>query len=323
MSKIKITADNVLEIIQGVFNDEDVNGIITDPSAPTEWINKSVQDVLNVGYYTFKHRPLSTQEVIAELMQNKSADINYLMAVNRSICLLSLNGVERLFSKDADMITVAAAMEYWIQSDKIKILEDLIEDCNIATSGLRVTVAFGTETRKAVIIFDNLMVTEIQPETEFGEMALCSVDVSMILYPDVVSYSDYKVEFSFEDEKGESVTSDVPLSSFSFVDAMTQKAVPYVGNTAKVGSINLSCANSFVLVFDGYNNSFINYITNKALKGQSPDNNQSFLMTVTRCNIPYVHDVVIKDHQIIVNADTGNETHTLSLVTRGMSYGIK
>ena len=71
------------------------------------------------------------------------------------------------------------------------------------------------------------------------------------------------------------------------------------------------------MVFDGYNNEFINFIAGLSL-GDSEDNNQSLLMTIKRKETEYTQDVIIKDHQITVNADTGNETHTLSLVVRGI-----
>lgn len=86
------------------------------------------------------------------------------------------------------------------------------------------------------------------------------------------------------------------------------------------GEINLARANGWVLVFDGYNNAFINYVSNKAFSEQG-NNNQVFSMTIKRADKTYVHDVVIQDHQIIVTSDTGNETHTLKLTPKGVNYG--
>lgn len=320
MAKVKITADGVMSIIQSIFNDEDINVVIDDLAAPN-WLGKTVQEALNVKYYTFKHRPVSSEQIIAEKIK-EGADVSQLTALNRSFCLVSLGNIERLYSKDVDMSVLSVTMEYWIQTSKIQLLENLIEDCNISLTGLRVPVQFGDQMRQAVIIFSPVEITDVQVGTVCGEMAVCEVAVNILLYPDVVSYSDYTVEFSFVDNSGNSQSVMIPMSSFSYVTTMTQKAVPYLGNVRKVGNLNLSCANSFVLVFDGYNNDFVNYITDRALSttadGQSSNNNQSFTMTVTRKGVDYTHTVVIKDHQVTVNADTGNETHTLSLVTRGM-----
>ena len=316
MSKIKITADAVLSIIQGIFSDEDVNVVIDDPSAPPSWAGKTIEQILNVEYYTFKHRPISTQNVIDKMLE-ENGQTDKLAGISRAFCLLSLGNIERLFSKDVDMVVLSASLEYYIQTSKVKLLEYLIEDCNIATSGLRIPVQFGNETRKAVIIFGQPTVSDIQTAATFGEMALVDVAVNLILYPDVISYSEYTVSVSFRDSEGELKTSTIPLSSFTFVNTMTQKAVPRATDTRMVGNVNLSNAKSFVLVFEGYNNDFINHITDKALSSDvNQDNNESFILSITRGGAEaYTHEVVIKDHQVIVNADTGNETHTITLVT--------
>ena len=144
MAKIKVSADTVLSILQGIMNHEDVNYTITDKSAPVSWQGKKVQEVLNVDYYTYRHRPMDTEIIIRDLLaQGKSADS--LFSLNRSFCLLSLNSTERVFSKDNDIVTVSTNLEYWLQADKVKILEDLIEDMTIETTGIRIPVQIGKE----------------------------------------------------------------------------------------------------------------------------------------------------------------------------------
>ena len=320
MRKVKITADAVLAIVRGIFEDEDVDFMVDDLSAPDGWFGKRVGEILNVEYYTFKHRPVSTQDVINKALEIEGST-DQLMALGRSFCALSLSEVERLYSKDVDMVALGATMEYFIQSDKVKLLEYLIEESNIAISGLRIPVSFGEETRKAVVFFGRPDLVDVVTGTPFGEMALVEVEVVLMLYPDVVSYSEYTVSVTYEDGDKGHVTSTVPLTSFSVANVMTQDAVPYIGNKQKVGNINLSCGNSFVLVFEGYNNPFINFITDKALSAADEDNNRPFTLTIERDKKTYTHEVVIKDHQTTVNADTGNETHTLTFVTRGMTNG--
>ncbi len=316
MKKIKITADGVLDIIDGIFTDTDINITIDDTSAPESWQGKTIAEILNVEYYTFKHRPTSTEEIINQILKDTEV-AKKLAAVNRAFCLLSLGNIERLFSKDNDMLVLSANLEYYIQTSKVKLLEYLIEDCNIALSGLRVPVTFdGDETRKAIIIFDRPNITDIQTATIFGEMALVDIAVNIIFYPDAISYSDYTVQVSFVDNTSTQQICDLPLSSFSFASTMTLDPVPYVKSPQQVGSINLSRAITFVLVFDGYNNAFVNHVAAKSL-GTGGDNNELFQLTITRNGTSYTHDVIIKDHQVIVAADTSNEIHTLTLVTRG------
>lgn len=319
MNKIRITADAVLAIIRGILEDEDVNVVVDDTEAPEVWQGKTVSEILNVEYYTFKHRPASTQDTIQKILKEKG-EANELAALNCAYGLLAIETIERLFSKDVDMVVLQASLQYYIQTDKIKLLEYLVEDANIATSGIRIPVQFGSETRKAVVFFDRPIVSDIQTAAPFGETANVDIDVAIMLYPDVVSYSDYTVNIGFTDN-GEEVSADVPLSSFSIASTMTQDPVPGIEARESVGQINLSRATSFVLVFDGYNNPFINYIAKKTLTPGRTDNNQPFTLKVTRDGETYTHTVTIKDHQIVVNADTGNETHTLTFTKRGIKNG--
>lgn len=309
MKKVKITADTVLAILQGIFNDSDIDHVMGD-TAPPSWQGKKVSEVLNVEYYTFKHRAQSTQEIIQEITASGES-ANKLSSLNRAFCLCSLGETERLYSKDVDMAVLSARLDYYIQSAKVKLLENLIEDSNIAASGQRINVSIDGESRKAVLFFGRPIASDLQTASAFGETVKVSVEVTVMLYPDVVSYSEYTVSFKF-DNSSNSVT--LPLSSFSVANTMTQKAMPCVDNVRNVGNINLSRAVSFVLVFDGYNNEFVNYIADNALSSNNIDNNAQLEMTVTRNGKSYTHNVIIKDHQIMVNADTGNETHTLSLV---------
>lgn len=318
--KVKITADAVLSIVRGIFGDEDVNFTVTDPSAPEEWQGKTVEQILNVEYYTFKHRPENTQKIIEDMLA-QNGETNRLFALDRAFCALSLGRIERLYSKDVDMSALSATLKYYAQTDKVKLIEYLIEESNVAASGLRIPVAFGDETRKVVVFFGRPNVTDVITSTPFGELAVVEVDVTIMLYPNVISYSDYDVSFTFMDG-GKQIIAEVPLSSFSVVNTMTQQATPRITNCRKTGSINLSCANSFVLVFEGYDNPFINYISDRTLGEAVEDNNEPFTITITRGDRVYTHIVVVKDHQIVVNADTGNETHTLTLTTRGVSNGI-
>lgn len=319
MKKVRITADAVLGIVQGIFGDEEINITIDDESAPPSWQGKTVEEILNVEYYTFKHRPASTQSVINKMLEDK----NQLAGVNRAFCLLSLGNIERLFSKDVDMTVLSASLEYYIQTSKVKLLEYLIEDCNIATSGLRIPVKFGEQTRKAVIIFGRPNIGDIQTAATYGEMALVDVAVNIILYPDAASYSDYTFTIErYDSDTEEGIKSAMPLSSFATTSNTVQKATPRMNTPQDTGSVNLSKANSFVLVFDGYSNDFIDYITDKTYQGEGDDtpidNNEAFILTIKRGKKEYTHEVIVKDHQITVNSDTNNETHTLALVKRGL-----
>ena len=319
MAKIKITADIILSIILQIMNDEDINYKITDKSAPSEWQNKKVQEVLNVEYYTYRHRPFDTETIIKGLLQQGMLP-NSLYALTRAFCILSLTNIERVYSKHNDTVSVSANLEYWVQSDKVKLIEDMFDDIAVATNGIRIPVQIGTEFRQAVIALGALNISEIDEHTEFGEMAVCDINVDIVFYQNAISKADYKVEGLVGDKWIE-----IPFSSLSLSSSMNQKAVPRINNVSQVGNINLSRVKSIVLTFDGYINDFITYITDMSLKSDTTsgdtDNNLAVMLKVTRGDDVYIYDCVIKDHLVQVQDNINNETQSLTLTTRGIING--
>lgn len=326
MGKIKVSADTVLAILQNIMSDEEINYTITDTSAPIEWQNKKVQDVLNVDYYTFKHRPMDTEVIVRDLLE-QSETPSALYSLERAFCILSLTSTERVFSKDNDIVSVSANLEYWLQTDKVKLLEDLIEDMTVETTGIRIPVEIGGNHRQAIMVFSGLDVTEIQEATEFGEMAVCDLNVDIIFYPNVVSKSDYSIEFLVVDEETNTTQwIKLPFSALSLSSDMSQKAVPRINDSKNVGNVNLSKVNSFVLTFDGYKNDFVaqliklSFASNYNADNNSStyENNKQFIVKLTRDDEKYYYDCVLKSHLITIQEDTGNEVHSLTLTTRGI-----
>lgn len=315
MEKIKVSADTVLAILKSIMETPEVNYKIEDVSAP-DWFDKTVQEALNVEYYTFRHRPVDTELVVGELIK-QGLPTNELQALTRSFCILSLNSIERVFSKNNDIVTVSANLEYWLQSDKVKLLEDMFEDIAIETTGIRIPVQIGKEDRQVVIALGNLSVSDLQETTEFGEMAVCEIDIELIFYPNAKSITDYKVEFLVDTNWVE-----VPCSSIALTTSMTQKSVPLANQPRNVGNINLSRVKSIVFAFDGYNNDFIDNITDYSL-GYSDDisNNQAFILKLTRKDKSYTYSLVLKEHTITVKEEVGNEVHSLTFTNRGIANG--
>lgn len=318
MSKIKLSADTVLALLKGIMEDPAINYKIEDVSMP-DWLNKTVQEALNVEYYTFRHRPADTEVIIGELIK-QGLPSSELQALTRSFCILSLGHIERVFSKNNDILTIPVNLEYWIQSDKVKLLEDMFEDISVETIGERIPVQIGTEERQMVIALGSLNVSEIQETTEYGEMTVCDIDIDLIIHPNVTTMSDYKVEFSIDKK-----WIQVSISSLATSNNMTQKSVPKANNVREVGNINLSRVKTFVMTFDGYKNEFIDKLATDLISDDSAnegmDNNESIFLRITRNNKTFIHECVIKDHTMTIQEDTGNETHSLTLTKRGMKNG--
>lgn len=320
MAKIKVSADAVLAILQGIMNDPAINYTIEDISAPSDWQGKKVQEALGVEYYTFKHRPVDTEKVVEELIK-QGKEYDTLEALKRSFCILSLSSTDRVFSKKNDIVTVSANLEYWVQSDKVKLLEDMFEDMAIETTGERISVQIGKENRQALVAIGALNIAELQETTEYGEMSVCDIDIEIVLYPNATNLSDYTIEFIVDNEWIE-----VPISSLSMGCSMNQKAVPNANSVRSVGSINLSRVKTFVMAFDGYHNKFVDYLMELALsddvtKNKDFDNNVAIGLRLTREGKQFFYDCIIKEHSIMVQEDTGNEVHSLTLTRRGMKNG--
>lgn len=323
MAKIKVSADTILSILQGIMNDEDINYTINDVSAPEDWKGKTVQEALNVKYYTFKHRPFDTEKVIAKILDQEGG-VSIFTSLNRAFCLLSLSSTDRVFSNKIDNVTVSANLEYWVQTDKVKLLEDMFEDIAIETNGIRVPVQIGSEERQVLIAVGALNIGELEDTTEFGEMSVCEIRIDFVFYENAASMSDYKIEFMML-ENGVENWVELPFAELAIPSSMTQKSSPYMDNPRNVGSINLSRVKTFIIAFDGYDNAFVNSITNETLASDndiSLNNNKQYTMRLSRKGNVFTYDCVIKDHQISVKEDTGNEMHSLTLTTRGIRYGI-
>lgn len=328
MAKIKVSADAVLAILKGIMNDEDINSKITDKAAPEDWQGKSIQEVLNVDYYTFRHRPMDTELLINEIIK-QGQDTNALYALTRSFCILSLKSTERVYSKENDIVTVSANLEYWIQTDKVKLLEDMLENIIVESTGIRVPVKIGSEEREVLIAIGKLIISELQETSEFGEMAVCDVDIDMVFYPPAISRADYRAEFALTSDDITTWVS-LPFSSLTISNSMTQKAVPKANKVRSVGNINLSRAKTFTFTFDGYKNKFIDKLVSDTFAGDidssgnevsDKDNNESIVLRLTRGEEQFFYDCIVKEHTVTVQEDTGNETHALTLTTRGIKNG--
>lgn len=314
MGKVRITENAMLQIVTGVFNEIDIKFEENDISVPPDWRGKTINEAINIDYYTFKYRPLSTTELIAKKVQDNATRIDNLESLKRSFCLLYLGQVKRVFAKDIDKAEIPVNLEFWVQTNKIQLLETLISECNIGLIGERITVQIGAETRRAAIVFGNLNVIDVVTGLPCGEMTTVTCECTVELSPDIYDYSDYKITIVWD-----SYSVDLPIYDLSIEENMTAKSVPYVNTPQSTGNINLASADVFTLGFYGLNNSFVNFITNNTLADSSnKENNKVFKMTIRRGNSSYECNVVISRHTINVQPGTGYETHTLTLVRKGL-----
>lgn len=313
MKKIKITADKVLQILQGILADEEIDIKVEE---------QTLQELLNVNYYTFKHRPTDSESTVLQMHQQG------MLQIGGAFCLLSLSSTERVYSKDTDILTVAVNLEYWLQTEKVKFLEELVENLAISTNGKRVNIEIEGEDRQVLLSVGNLQVTEFDEGTAYGEMAICELVLHLFIYPNVTSKIDYKVEFAVGKNMELLRWIELPISSLVVTSSMTQKSLPQANRVENVGNINLSNGRTFNLTFDGYVNEVVEEIVESSLVADyaesqeqeitNVDINKALYMRVTRREKAYLYECVIKEHTIQVQEDTGNETHSLTLTARGI-----
>lgn len=313
MKKIKITADKVLQILQGILADEEIDTMVEE---------RTLQELLNVNYYTFKHRLTDSESMVLQMHQQG------MLQIGGAFCLLSLSSTERVYSKDTDILTVAVNLEYWLQTEKVKFLEELVENLAISTNGKRVSIEIEGEDRQGLLSVGNLQVTEFDEGTAYGEMAICELVLHLFIYPNVTSKIDYKVEFAVGENMELLRWIELPVSSLVVTSSMTQKSLPQANRVENVGNINLSNGRTFNFTFDGYVNEIVEEIVESSLVADyaedkeqeitNVDINKALYMRVTRREKAYLYECVIKEHTIQVQEDTGNETHSLTLTARGI-----
>ncbi len=324
MEKVKYTASKLLSIVEQIY--DRCNKEISDADIPSAWKGNTIKDALNCEYYVYKYRPLSEQAEIEKIIansMNNGEQVNTLASLDKSFALVSMGAVDRVYEQNVDIASVDLTIEYWVQTNKIALLAELVEICNSELSGTKQDVNFGEEEReekrRATIVFGAPQVVDVQEGLPCGEMAVVTVTASFYFTQPIYSYADYKVTF----EWGENNSVELPLTGITVSNTMVQKAIPLMGNTSKTGSLNLSSADIIVISFMGFDNEFVNYITKKTLSGQVNDNNEEYTVTFTRGGVSWERKLVIKEHTIEAKpSPTAFESHTLTLAQRGYINGF-
>lgn len=320
MGKVRFTADTLLGIIKQVFEDEDIDDIVE--SEYTDWNNKKLSEILNIDYYSYKYKaPLTAtlQEKIAA--QNPDKEFSLLDVLTRGFCLVSITGKDRLYSKDIDQIVVDGSLEFWVQSQKAKLVEALIENANIALCGLKLPIEINGEQRK-ISLFFKLTSTNIEGQTEIGESAIINVDVTLEMSPATVNYSDWEVFLEMNSEGGGKEFVNIPILGLQINSTMTGKAMPKANDPSHTKTNNLSNSVIVTINFDAYSGckATEQIIADTLGKGTvnvntKADNNKIYPIKLVRFGQEFVYNMKIQEHQIIIKNDTNPETHVVSFTT--------
>ncbi len=259
MKRIKMTADVLLDIVKGVFNSADFEVDIDG--------NKSTaMQVLNMEFYSYKHRVKSADDYLDSI--NKS--------LNQAYCLCELSKAERLYSRDIDHLTIEGRLLAWLQTSKIKLLEALVEECNMEYCGEVCEIDIGGLKRSMFIEFSVIQPQEVQSASEIGEAAKLSIGIKMELAPSISSYDDYKIELSFD---GGETYLIVPYTSWTYVYNASQVALP-LANQSDSGFINVSRSNSLSLTLYDFNKPLTDKLRSIAFRCNAEQSNVANLNDV-------------------------------------------
>ncbi len=320
MKKVIFTADTMIAVIKQIFEDEDLDTIVE--TSKTDWNGKKLSEILNLDYYSHKHVASSTEEIRNELLA-RNVDTSMLEVLKRSFCLVNLDRVQRLYSHDIDHIGVEGTLQFWMQAEKVKLLEALIEAANISLCGLKLPVVIDGESRRITLFFDAPQST-IDGQTEIGESAIVTSKFTLACMPNISSYADYDISFLMPKLSNPEETEYVhlPIASIQYGNSMTQKATPLSRDKTKNNTQNLSNVTVITLVFDGYiDNRVVEMLVDDsmgrvAINVENPaDNNKKYFIKVKRLSKEYIYSMKIKDATSKLNNDTGGEQFTMSFST--------
>lgn len=329
MERITIKHNEMLQLLLQLLNTVDFT--VEDSTAPQDWQHKKATEILNCQYYSYKHRPDTVVE------SNKAMKGNSILFGNpKSFCHFSIapQGIQRAYSKDSDIVTVTTDLEYWVQSNKQYLVEELIERLSVASCGRRLTVQLGDKSRRVLLTFSNVVASDIEEKTAFGEMIVLSVSVTFIFAEPIYSKADYLVEFLVanintltQEQEGELENNgkwiSVSYLTLQLQNSSTQKALPLVNNVQFTSTINLSSSKVLAISFDGYMyNKAIELLASSTLLGnckelftgkaeQEIDINKNHYIRLTRGEEKYYYECVLQDHKIVIGEEPNNETHTL------------
>jgi len=320
MNFVILTAEKILGMIKGIFVSEAIN--ILNDEAKQAFGADTLQDALNMEYWTFNYRRHESWEQLE--YDFKHMDRPPLLSRTKSFCLYTNTSIQNPYAKDVDIASASGTLDFWVQIDKIQIVEYLIAQVNneIRGKALKPTFVNG-EVRKVQLILDYINSIEYSYKTNLGDLAHMQINVLLYLIPDgTVTHDDYQVSISWTDIDGTAKSANLPLVSANLTNVGNPKSFPQIGNNQKVGHINLSSNNEFNFNLDGdVNNAFIQHITDMSF-ANAVENNIVYTLNIVRAEQSYLIDCVVQNHQISIARGTGAETHSVSFIRQGINVGI-
>lgn len=256
MKRTILTAEDIKNIWQGIFNGTDIperqadGSIVTrrdNPNSETillvnedgERENIDLAEYLGIKFYTWKERLVETKDEGGGAAPYSAFDDwvrSIEFSLSQAYALVELVDEEVTTSQDIDNAVKAGRITFLIQSDKVKNLDYYVTKIrnNYIGNPEQIMNAYG-DTVTAYLLLGTLMYDEEPATTQYGECVRVSAGFKISYMSDALNYSDQRIEISLDGDDeydaegnvvGESKFLTVPITKQSWQAIFTSNAIP-------------------------------------------------------------------------------------------------
>ena len=256
MKRTILTAEDIKNIWQGIFNGTDIperqaDGSIAtrrdNPNSETillvnedgERENVDLAEYLGIKFYTWKERLVETKDEGGGAAPYSAFDDwvrSIEFSLSQAYALVELVDEEVTTSQDIDNAVKAGRITFLIQSDKVKNLDYYVTKIrnNYIGNPEQIMNAYG-DTVTAYLLLGTLMYDEEPATTQYGECVRVSAGFKISYMSDALNYSDQRIEISLDGDDeydaegnvvGESKFLTVPITKQSWQAIFTSNAIP-------------------------------------------------------------------------------------------------
>lgn len=256
MKRTILTAEDIKNIWQGIFNGTDIperqaDGSIAtrrdNPNSETillvnedgERENIDLAEYLGIKFYTWKERLVETKDEGGGAAPYSAFDDwvrSIEFSLSQAYALVELVDEEVTTSQDIDNAVKAGRITFLIQSDKVKNLDYYVTKIrnNYIGNPEQIMNAYG-DTVTAYLLLGTLMYDEEPATTQYGECVRVSAGFKISYMSDALNYSDQRIEISLDGDDeydaegnvvGESKFLTVPITKQSWQAIFTSNAIP-------------------------------------------------------------------------------------------------
>lgn len=244
-----LTAEDLKRLLAAAFKENTEQISLTDEDGDTTVVD--LCDYLNVQFYTWKNR-----------LENATGDDNFdswvesiTLSMNKAFALVSLTDSDIMPSTNIDFNTVMGEVKFIIQASKAPLLEYLCAKVRANTAGVPIEfINSNGETRVGFINSGILLYDEEPQMSQYGEVVVCTINVSFGILSDAATYEDERVELSLDGTN----FSPLVYTKYTFKLASQTNPVATVERPDLTGQVVSSLFVAVALTFYDYKDTLVN-----------------------------------------------------------------